>query len=247
MRKRFLKGLTLSLLLLPLLGADACSSKQDVARDAIAGAKGFIEAQQEVHLASCQADPAQSKCVAINKAVAAQNLAIDALQLYCGSKEFLEQGAACTPNKEFEPKLQEALRDLDTIVAQVKALLGSSSAQPASPPAERPEPEVQPRRSPDRNALLSSHNFNGGTFYERASTSGSGAVHLGRRPGVTLWQPEVCAVGGECSARRERDRECPPAAHHSRAVGGLAHPAEVVAAGTGRGAPFRPAPRLWVA
>lgn len=96
-----------------------------LARDGIAAAKGFIETQQQLHLAECQAAPTESICVGINKAVAAQNLAIDALAIYCASPDFSQNKGPCVPNKSAEPKLREATDQLNDVLKQLEAMTGA--------------------------------------------------------------------------------------------------------------------------
>lgn len=105
-----------------LMGLKACPPKHETARDAIAAAKGFIEKAQQNHLAECTAQPEKSLCVAINKAVDAQNLAIDALDAYCAGPFWL-QGAACDPQALLADRLQQAVRNLNDTVKSLKELV----------------------------------------------------------------------------------------------------------------------------
>ena len=98
-----------------------CQPPENTARDSIAAAKGVIERAQTEYLDTCIANTAQRICNLINDGVAAQNLAIDALNLYCSGSNYLA-GGACQPNKEYLPRLQEALRNLDGIIAAIKEL-----------------------------------------------------------------------------------------------------------------------------
>lgn len=113
----------LSVLLLPVLLLAGCGDFPKQARDVIAGAKGFIEKAQANHLQQCQAAPATTICVDINKAVAAQNSAIDALNVYCSGNDW-EQGGECKPNKDFEAKARTAVANLDRIIADLKGVIG---------------------------------------------------------------------------------------------------------------------------
>ena len=98
-----------------------CQPAENTARDSIAAAKGVIEQAQAEYLAACTADSAQRVCNLINDAVAGQNLAIDALNLYCSGSGYLA-GGACQPNKEYLPRLQEAVRNLGRITTAIKEL-----------------------------------------------------------------------------------------------------------------------------
>ena len=116
-----------TLLLVPLLlFALACPTEppEQVAHDAIAASKGFIEDQQQQHLAECQAQPTQPiPCQAINEAVAAQNLLIDALDIYCSDAAYVNDSGPCHPVPDAAPKLQEALSNLNQAMTHVKALI----------------------------------------------------------------------------------------------------------------------------
>lgn len=116
----------LTLFLVPLLLVmSACAPLENIAVDGIATAKGFIEDQQTQHLAECQAAPTKNVCQVINQSVAAQNLAIDALSIYCADAAFLADPdhAPCHPVKDAAPKLQLALKNLSATIGNVKALL----------------------------------------------------------------------------------------------------------------------------
>lgn len=108
-----------------------CPPIQQIARDSIAGGKGVIEAAQIEYGPQCTANPMLSDCVLINRAIAGQNLAIDALHIYCASDSY-ENGGPCTPNKEFEPKLRQALESFERIVAEVRQLLKKPAPAPVS-------------------------------------------------------------------------------------------------------------------
>jgi hypothetical protein len=117
-------ALLIFVLLPSLLILTACPRLEVTARDGIATAKGFIEDQQTQHKAECTAATAKKPqaCDLITQAVAAQNLAIDALELYCADPAFVTQHGTCHPTKEYQAKLQLALQNLDHTLASVKAL-----------------------------------------------------------------------------------------------------------------------------
>lgn len=106
-----------------LLLATGCPKLEVVARDGIASAKGVIETQQALNLAACQADPAKEICVNINKAVAAHNVAVDALSAYCGFTESSSATDACVPVKGFEAALRGALGNLEPAIKHLKGAL----------------------------------------------------------------------------------------------------------------------------
>lgn len=75
---------SLVLCLVPL--AAGCNAKPEtVAETAISAAYGFITQAQANHQAECTANPNLAfPCQAIRNAVTAENLAVDALETYCG-------------------------------------------------------------------------------------------------------------------------------------------------------------------
>ena len=110
-------------LLLTCLFLVGCQPLQQTARDSIAVAKGVIETAQQEYLPRCLASPTDAPCEIIKDAVAAQNLVVDALNLYCAGEDSWVTGAPCSPSMGVEPRLREALLRLDTIISNVKELL----------------------------------------------------------------------------------------------------------------------------
>ena len=113
--------LKLTVLLAATLLIAGCQPAENTARDSIAAAKGVIEQAQTEYLATCTADSTQRPCTLINDAVAGQNLAIDVLNLYCSGSDYLA-GGACQPNKEYQSRLLEAIRNLNGIISAIKEL-----------------------------------------------------------------------------------------------------------------------------
>ena len=105
-----------------------CQPIEKSVRDVIAAEKGFLDKAEQNHLAECQASPTKSLCVAIQKAGEARNVAIGTLELFCsglpkpGKKSFAE-GGPCAPDKSAEPKLREALADMQRNIADLKGVL----------------------------------------------------------------------------------------------------------------------------
>lgn len=117
-------GLFMILWVALVLGVTGCpKSPEGVARDSIAAARGIITTAQSQYKAACIADPQYSHCVTINKLVAGQNLAIDALEAYCAGPDWGTVGAVCSPHAELEPKLREALKNLEQEKTDVKGLI----------------------------------------------------------------------------------------------------------------------------
>lgn len=113
------------LLLLPLVILLGCQPIQNTARDGIAAAKGVLQTAQTKYMAQCTANPQDAPCVIIHKGVAAQNVAIDALEAYCegGATPAFKDGGPCVANKAVEPKLRASLDNLNQIIPDVKGLL----------------------------------------------------------------------------------------------------------------------------
>jgi hypothetical protein len=119
----------LPLLFVTLLLA-GCPKAETSARDSIAGQKAFIDSIAAKH-AECN-DPDTRKsaqvCVLVDKANAIKHVAGDALNEYCSSPSYDLNGGACTPptdktqGDQLKNKLQAALRDLDQIISDIKAL-----------------------------------------------------------------------------------------------------------------------------
>lgn len=104
-----------------------CPAESD-ARDAIAGAHGWIVNAQLVWSESCQKDNTQLKCTSTNKLIDAQHLAADSLQIYCsGSPKQGElsyaDGGVCVPLKGYQDGLIAAIQKMNDIILDVKTLL----------------------------------------------------------------------------------------------------------------------------
>lgn len=114
-----LLGLTLTMTF--LLGCPSDKPLEMTARDSIATAKGFLTDLIERYKDRCIDAGDTPVCTAIMKGVAAQNMTIDALHVYCASDTY-ENGGPCTPNKDAAPKLKEALMHLESIRKEVEAM-----------------------------------------------------------------------------------------------------------------------------
>src|SRR6516162_2714485 len=105
-----------------------CSPVEQQARDALAASQGFIMQAQKNHQAECSQTPKKSfPCAMINQAVGAQNLAIDALEVYCGwsASDVTDAAAgktvhACVPVKTAADPLKAALSNLNRILRDYK-------------------------------------------------------------------------------------------------------------------------------
>ena len=112
--------------------AAGCSPVEQQARDALAASQGFIMQAQKNHQAECSQTPKKDfPCAMINQAVGAQNLAIDALEVYCGwsASDIADAAAgksvhACVPVKTAADPLKAALSNLNRILKDYKAASG---------------------------------------------------------------------------------------------------------------------------
>jgi len=117
-----MKRIRIALLLvaaLPLLAISSCD-KAKSARDAIATASGTIAFAQQ----QCAKVPAQAFCKLVPKSVAAENLAIDALETYCGFTPATPAGTACVAVASAKAGLDTALANLSQSTSDIKALGG---------------------------------------------------------------------------------------------------------------------------
>lgn len=112
----------LLVLLAATLAMTGCQPIEKTARDSVATAKGYLDSAKQHH-PECAAGGHGANCDIIARGVGAKDAVIDAVQIYCASPNY-DAGAPCTPNKDTEPKLKEALKRLDQIMGDVKALGG---------------------------------------------------------------------------------------------------------------------------
>jgi len=118
-----------ALLLIPLLAVTlACPPSQPLeqtARDGVATAKGYLDSAKGKHPECVGTTPASStNCSIITRGVGAKDAVIDALNVYCASADYSNNGGPCVPNKDAQPKLQEALSSLNQTMRDVKAIGG---------------------------------------------------------------------------------------------------------------------------
>jgi hypothetical protein len=110
--------------LLPLaIVLSGCTPVEQAARDAIAASAGALRSAQATYGAQCKVLPSAAPCVVINKAIAAQGVAIDATEAYCGFTAATPAGTACAPVKTALPALQTALANLSQTTKDVQGLL----------------------------------------------------------------------------------------------------------------------------
>jgi hypothetical protein len=115
----------LSLIAILVLGLAGCAPEKS-ARDSIAAGKGVLVTLQQQHGDSCRANPQQPLCQEINRGVALQNVAIDALEVYCSGPEFDAGTGPCQPPSDktvrnaAANKLAAALADFTRIIADLR-------------------------------------------------------------------------------------------------------------------------------
>lgn len=115
--------------LVPLLAVTlACPPQQPLeqtARDGVAAAKGYLDSAKGKHPECVGTSPASStNCSVINRGVGAKDAVIDALNIYCASADYSNNGGPCVPNKDAQPKLKEALSNLNQTMSDVKKIGG---------------------------------------------------------------------------------------------------------------------------
>jgi len=115
-----MKKLLLLVLSLVLI---ACNQPiEQTARDSVATAKGYLDSARQHH-PECQPNSTGAVCQIISRGVAAKDAVIDAVDIYCASPQYSEQGGPCAPNKDAAQKLKEALKNLSTIMTDVKGVV----------------------------------------------------------------------------------------------------------------------------
>lgn len=95
-------------------------------RDIITADHAVLVAEQTRRAMACKATPAATVCVAINKAGAAENVARDALNVYCQFSPADPPEKACVPVASALTALQLALGQLSDLTAQVQVLSGAT-------------------------------------------------------------------------------------------------------------------------
>jgi hypothetical protein len=121
-KKLFLMSLLCAVAIMAVMAG--CSQPlEQTARDLLAANKGALTAAQDQYRASCTTAPTGTPCAIINKDIAAQNVAVDALEAYCGSAAFNTSGAPCQPNAALKDKLTAALSTLNQDFTDVKGIV----------------------------------------------------------------------------------------------------------------------------
>ena len=117
--------------------AFTCNVAPD-ARDSIAANFGYLTWAQTQYGASCKANPTQTVCVIVTKDIAAQNLAITALETYCGgtptgTNAAFANGGPCAPVASALAALNAAVANFAPLMANIKALAGAPATVAPAP------------------------------------------------------------------------------------------------------------------
>lgn len=124
MRKRtwaILDALVLGTALL----VSGCQPIERSARDAIAAAKGALDAYKVEY--KCGTAGAEPVCATITSAVAVKDLAIDALLVYCAGPSFDAGTGPCQPSPEPDKKKVAAIK-LNAVVTQLNQIMKDVNA-----------------------------------------------------------------------------------------------------------------------
>lgn len=140
---------TLTLCALLLCAIGCTENPEQIARTSIATATGAIGSAQADYTATCQKDSSQKICLAINKAVDAQNFAITGLETYCGFSiggTLPDAAAKCAPQKNAVGNLKTVISNLDQAINELKSLTNKKAG--TVPLRNAPDPELpQPMRA----------------------------------------------------------------------------------------------------
>lgn len=100
----------------------ACTDFETRSMKTVAAGSAFINDQAAQHKTECSANPALAVCVALARAAGGLNVAIDALEVYCGGPSYASNGQ-CQPNAAYQYKLAEALANFTNEISDVRSLV----------------------------------------------------------------------------------------------------------------------------
>lgn len=127
MRKSVLKRLGIVPILVFTLILAGCGPIEGTARDGIAAAKGFLDAQAAQH-GECNANPNAQICQLVTKGNNVKHVVIDALEQFCSGPAFEDGSGPCQPPTDktrkdvLESQLKSALNNLKKTISDIKAL-----------------------------------------------------------------------------------------------------------------------------
>ena len=114
-------------LLVAVLWIAGCTPLERSAYDTVVAAKAFLDSERTQH-PECATGATTTVCVDIKKAVAAKDLLIDAITVYCSGPEFNNGGKCNAPQKgtpgydQAAAKLQAAINNYNQSQADLKAV-----------------------------------------------------------------------------------------------------------------------------
>ena len=122
-----------------LLLLTGCPKPEVTARDAIAGAHGYVVYGQSEWKAECTATPTQGKCQLVNKLIAGEHTTADLLAVYCsgtpkaGAQPYA-QGGECVEVKSAYNALSASVANIQDLIKQVNMFLPQGTkVQPVAP------------------------------------------------------------------------------------------------------------------
>lgn len=103
--------------------AIGCTPVEENARNTAAALNGAITTAQAKYLTSCQSDQSLPVCQDIDKAVAAQNALITAIETYCTLPQGSPADSKCMPVKSAEPALETAIANAGQFITELKGVI----------------------------------------------------------------------------------------------------------------------------
>jgi len=116
-------------MLLAIVLIAGCTPVERTAYNTVVAAKAFLD-QEKLQHPECATVPGSTICVDLAKAVAAKDLLIDAITVYCSGPDFNAGGACNAPQKgtaaydQAVAKLQAAIANYNQIAGDLKAVTG---------------------------------------------------------------------------------------------------------------------------
>ena len=98
----------------------ACTPVERSAYNTVVAAKAFLDTERKAH-PECVAGATSTLCTDITKAVAAKDVLIDAITIYCSGPNFLNNGP-CDAPKKGTPGAQQAVDKLTAAIANYKQI-----------------------------------------------------------------------------------------------------------------------------
>jgi hypothetical protein len=125
--------ISLALSFVLVVALTGCSPVEQNARNVLAANYGLLTTAFQQYNAECSTDPSGYACTLIVKDAQAQNAGIIALEAYCGFTSASLLTDKCVPVKSAEAGLVAALANINAFMAQVKVLVGPTTAPTPTP------------------------------------------------------------------------------------------------------------------